>query len=77
MPFIEHVSAGGELGVGRLGALHSLGDTGAHLLGPSLALDVRHPVGHEQLENARAEPGGNSAPPPPAGDDSNGWGELV
>jgi hypothetical protein len=77
MPLVEQVSARGELRVGRLGAFHPLGDASAHLLGPSFALDVRHPVGHEQLEDAGAEPGGNSAPPPATGDDSNGWGELV
>jgi len=60
-----------------LGAFHPFREADAHLLGPPLALDVRHPVGHEQLEDARAEPGGNSAPPPAACDDANGWGELV
>jgi hypothetical protein len=38
---------------------------------------VRHPIGHEQLEDARAEPGGNSAPPPAACDYADWWRELV
>jgi len=60
-----------------LGAFHALGEPDAHLFGPSLAFDVGHPIGHEQLEDARTQPSGNGAPPPAAGDDANGWGELV
>ena len=77
MPFIEQPCSSCELGVGGLCAFHALCEARAHLLRPSLPLDMGHPIGHQQLENARAEPSGNRASAPAAGDDADGWGELL
>src|SRR5260221_3137144 len=77
MPLVERARAPRKPRIGRLRSLDALLESPAHDFRPFVALRLRHPVRHEQLEDAGSQSRRDREAALSGGDDANGWRECV